>query len=423
MFIRPKVSLCDKKNYYRDAELTDELFYETGILLDTDEINLDFRKYYESYVFCSKNQLKKIQQCKVDVIIFSGYAGAGHFAPSRALAKKYESIGMNVVVIDLLNMISPLLSFVNCQSWLYVSRYNQDLFLKISEKIGREKSSDKMLEIFKCANIDFILDFIKSKNVKVCISTYLSANVIASKIAKHVNMFGVLLPDSSAVGMACELYKDTKNIVYFTINEETIEDAKLRYPYHKNTQNFVVTGAVPCFMEKRCEQQIYQNTLTWIIGGGMGIGYGIDGLETIIERHDGPIVIVCGSNKHWYNKVIDIKNTKYKDKKIFTFLYVSPESIKILMENSKIIIGKPGGSTFSEFISMSGYKIFYGTIKGHEQQNAAYCQSLELVRWCKNISELSQELKNPIYTESIYDKNIIRINPSDMIVNYTKKYL
>lgn len=422
MLIKPRGMSRDAKPYQDDSDWEDLMFYETGIYLNPDEVNLNFRKYYESYVFCTKNQLSKIKEAKVDVIIFTGYAGAGHFAPSRALAKKYADKGKNVIIVDLLHMVSPLMSFINVNSWLYVSRYNQDLFVKSTEMVGSEKGSDDAFGIFKKMNIDFLINFIKSKKVNVCISTYLSANLIASKIADHVNMFGVLLPDVSSIAMSCELYKDTENIVYFTINEETALDAKRRYPYHINTKKFVTIGAVPTFIQKRYEQDIYRNTLTWIVGGGMGIGYGIEALDTVIKSHDGPIIIVCGDNQNWYRKVLKAMN-KYLEKKIFAFKYVSPENIKTLMQNSKIIIGKPGGSTFSEMISMEGYKIFYGTIKGHEENNARYCEELGLVRWCKNIDELAEEIKNPIFTKSIYSKDILKKNPADFIVDYTAEYI
>lgn len=420
MLIRPKKKDSSRDDGYDNSCMAELIYAETEADLEIDGMNLDFRQYYESFVFCSREQLKEVKQ-NVDVIIFSGYAGSGHFAPSRALAKAYEASGKNVIIVDLLQMVWPFAATINCYSWLYVSRYNQDLFLKVSEKVGTEKGSDKALGILKNMNIDFLTDFILRKDVKVCISTYLSANAIASKIANHVKMFGVLLPDACSIAMACELYKNTKNIVYFTLNEETIADAKLRYPYHNNTREFVVIGAVPSFMEKNYELNIYSKTLTWIIGGGMGIGYGIESVESIIQMYKDPMVIVCGDNKNWYNKVSKIVK-KYKATNVHVLGYCSPENIKVLMQNSKIIIGKPGGSTMSEFISMQGYKIFYGTIKGHEELNAEYCQSNELVRWCKNIYELITEIRNPVYTESIYSKNIIGKNPSDAIIEYTSKY-
>lgn len=420
MLIRPKKKTLSRDDDYENSCKAELIYADTEADLEIDGMNLDFRQYYESFVFCSKEQLKEIKQ-NVDVVIFSGYAGSGHFAPSRALAKSYESNGKNVIIVDLLQMVWPFAALANCYSWLYVSRYNQNLFLKVSEKIGTEKGSDKALGILKSMNIDFLIDFILRKDVNVCISTYLSANAIASKIAKYVKMFGVLLPDACSIAMACEVYKHTENIVYFTLNEETIADAKSRYPYHNNTREFVVLGAVPSFMERNYELNIYSKTLTWIIGGGMGIGYGIESLESIIQMYKDPMVIVCGDNKSWYNKVSKAIK-KYNASNVHVLGYCSPENIKVLMQNSKIIIGKPGGSTMSEFISMQGYKIFYGTIKGHEELNAEYCQSNEIVRWCKNIYELITELKNPVYTESIYSKNIIDKNPCDTIIEYTSKY-
>jgi UDP-N-acetylglucosamine:LPS N-acetylglucosamine transferase len=218
------------------------------------------------------------------------------------------------------------------------------------------------------------------------------------------------------------LYKDTKDIVYFTVNEETIEDAKSRYSYHSKTKEFVTIGVVPNFMDKTYSLNSRSHTLTWIIGGGMGLGYGIRALNTIIQNHFGPIVVVCGDNKRWYNKVLEAKE-KNRSARIFALKYCTPESIKELMQNSNIIIGKPGGSTMAEFVSMQGNKILYGAVKGHEEQNGRYAQSLGIATYCETPEELARTITKPVYTRSIYDVNVIEKHPADYIVEYTLKYL
>lgn len=422
MFIKPNnVILGSEDNYLENHILAEELFMVTNAELNPEEINLDFRKYYESHVFCKKQQLKEIDQ-NVDVIIFSGYAGSGHFAPSRALAKTYEANGKNVIIVDLLKMVSPFLADATCNLWLYVSRHNQTLFECSAKLTGNEKFSQMALGIYKNMDIDFLIKFIKEKNVKVCISTYLSASCIASKIAKHVKKFGVLVPDASAIGMSCELYKDTENIVYFTVNEETIEEAKTRYSYHKKTKEFVTIGIVPNFVDDVYSLNPRSRTLTWIVGGGMGLGYGIRALNTIIKSHSGPIIVVCGDNKKWYKKVLEA-NEKNVRARIYALKYCSPESIQELMVNSSIIIGKPGGSTTAEFVSMRGQKILYGAVKGHEEQNGKYAESLGIARYCETTEELVREIKYPVYTKSIYDTDFTKNHPSNAIVEYTLKYL
>lgn len=422
MFIKPSgIVLGSKDNYLDNALLSEELFMVTNAELNSDELNMNFRDYYESHVFCKKEQLAQIEQ-DIDVIIFSGYCGSGHFAPSRALAKAYEENGKNVIIIDLLNMVSPFLADATCNMWLYVSRYNQGLFASAANMVGNEGFSQFALGIYKHMDIYFLTQFIKKHNVKVCISTYLSASCIASKIAEHVKMFGVLVPDASAIAMSCELYKNTKDIVYFTVNEETIEDAKKRYSYHNYTKEFVTIGAVPNFVDKTYSLNPRSRTLTWIVGGGMGLGYGIKALNSIIEAHLGPIVVVCGDNQKWYKKVIDEKEKNIRAR-IYALTYCSPENIKELMVNSNIIIGKPGGSTMAEFVSMQGHKVLYGAVKGHEEQNAKYAESLGIARYCESTEELVREIKSPIYTKSIYDSNVIQKHPSNAVVEYTLKYL
>jgi UDP-N-acetylglucosamine:LPS N-acetylglucosamine transferase len=420
MLIRPKGTTKESKENIHNFLVVEQIYADTYARLNPDEINLSFREYYESYVFCKQEQLKQIDQ-NVDVIIFTGYAGAGHFAPSRALALTYESNGKNVIMLDLLSMVWPTIANISCNSWLYVSRHNQLLFKATANLVGKESFSQIALGLLKHMNIDFLVDFIKSKNVRVCISTFLSASAIASKIAKHVNFFGVLVPDASAIGMSCELFKNTENIVYFTVNEETIEDAKKRYSYHNKSKEFIITTVVPNFVDKSYNLNPYSDLLTWVIGGGMGLGYGIRALDAIIKAYKGPIVIVCGDNKSWYNRVMDAKYD-YLHSTIYPLKYCTPEIIKLLMQKSKIIIGKPGGSTMAEFASMRGCKILYGAVKGHEEQNAEYAESMKVVRYARNINELVKEIKNPVPTESIYTSNFIKKHPSDTIVDYTLNY-
>ncbi|MCX8074552.1 MAG: hypothetical protein N2749_03095 [Clostridia bacterium] len=416
MLILPKGErdLFDPNYYYsRSVDISNDIRFHTGINLDPGSINISFRRLYEKYVFCRREQLKNISVQDI-VIIFTGWCGHGHFSPSLSLALEFEKMGKNVMIVDLLEMASPEIAKIVCSLWLHVSRNKQDLFLSTTEHVGDE-CKDGLLKIFKYLNLEFFFKFVKGKRVRA-ISTFLFPNVLASRIRDRIEKMAVLLPDCSSVGMGINLLHDTRDMTHFVVNKDTIDDACKRYSYHKNT-GFSKIGFVPNMMEHVEQRKVMSkisDVLTWFIGGGMGIGYGgrEENVKFVMRNYnEGPIIIVCGDNPRWYKTVEELSKNYCGNKKIIVLQYLSIFEIHKLILGSGLVIGKPGGSTLAEFCYVSGAKCLAYPILGHEQLNAQYAEKIECATYAKDNEELREFLNHPTNTKSAE----ILLSPSKVI--------
>lgn len=376
--------------------------------------NMRFRDFYKAIVFTDYKQLDEIKNESIDVIIFTGFAGSGHFSAAYAIAKQLQKEEKDVVIIDLFAMSLNKAAFLADKFWRFVSRYAQDLFVYFCDKVSNSKGLEQNYFFMKNANISPIKNFIKEKNVKALLSTYIFPSVIMSRFKDVCPNLGVIATDHSAVGMLGELYKDISDISLFVPSIDVYNSAKNMYHKHHDSdyKELIVLGSVPCMVTKELNQKLgskkEQGLLTYFVGGGVGIGYGIKFVPELIEKYEGNIIIVCGDNKKWEKKVNKFLDSKPHLKSRVTVLgYVVPEVAINLMQISEIVLAKAGGITSSEINSLeNSIKIFIGNIKGHEENQAQLFHELGYATNCEDINSV-------LRTISIGKKNKSILNEPD----------
>jgi UDP-N-acetylglucosamine:LPS N-acetylglucosamine transferase len=425
MIIRPISKLgLDFKETKEESERK-MLHYYTGIDVKNSDINVSFDKYYRSNVFCDTSQLEEVSQ-NVDVVVFCGYAGAGHFASAYAIAKSISDDGYDVMLVDVFRMFIPKTAKMANDMWLFTSRYAQKLFLLSCNKVSTQKGIDQTYSFFKKVDISKLTTFLKNKNVKVGISTYIYPNVIAGYLADYVGHMAIVATDHSAVGILAGLSGISFEKVSVLVPDiQTFEDAKIMYPSIRNCKEVIKIGGVASEMtiEKIAllkKQRINPNILTYFIGGGLGIGYGINSVKEVFNTYEkGPIVIVCGDNPSWVRKIKNMAQKYTKD--IVVLGYILPDIAHSLMVNSKIVIAKAGGITSAEVIALDGVKIFHGSISGHEEKQANLFAKQNVATNCKSKKELIEAIKSPINTPSIYTKKIVKSSPVSFVSKWVRE--
>lgn len=402
-----------------------ELSELLGIDLNLSDICTDFLSYYKSQVFCSWDELSILNLLKIDVIIFSGYAGVGHFAPSKALAEKYAREGKSVIIIDPLFLYSEQMAIFNCRSWEFMAKYSHTSWAIISKMVSTQIGTEVIFgNIKQILEIDKIISFILSKNVDIVLSCYPYANTIIPAIAEHVKLAGVVVLDCTPVGFmnSPDKGKGVEKVVYFVPGEDVIKKGKKMYSYIKNSK-FVNIHGTPCMFDKLQEKHKdvdINDICLFIPGSGLGIGKAIFELSIIAEKWKGKVICICGDNSSWI-KLAENVSLKYPN--LIVTGYVKHEVLKELMLISKIIIAKPGASLKEEMAVISGYNIAYGEIVGQEKHNAKKLDMEERAIWVKDKESLVK------YFTEIYPSGEISCNreydlpfATEIIYTETKKY-
>lgn len=400
-------------------------------------IDLDFDRVYSNSVYTSYNSLLGLckyidyYNLKIDTILFTGHAGNGHRAPTRAIARKIaEKSDRNVILIDILTIFSEFVAKINDGAWVSLSRSNIGQWIwknLVRGEINPEKSGFDIAPVFKILYTDVLKKFINKIAPKVVLSTYPYSNAVLSKIAEDnpsIKFAGVVVTDIEMLGFAMSAYGDVSLLHYFVANEHSWENGLKVYPYLSSSKGPIYMGTNPCFFDKEADNlKLVKDSVLFVPGSAEGLGRGIKALPKIAEFcevNNKKLICISGLGKPYtFARKL---NKRYKNMTCFS--YVSSSDLKRMISRAEVIVGKAGGNMSSEFVSKSGCKIFFASIEGQETDNAEYYDSLGIVTNVGNdIDKLLYAIKTKPYTPSIYEKGILKKSAVDTVVDTILPFL
>ncbi len=404
----------------------------------TSNINLNFDEVYNNSIYTSYESILgllkylKYYNQKVDIVLFTGHAGNGHRAPTRAVAKKItEKTDKNIIIIDILSLFSNVIAKCNDKAWVLMSRSKPGQFIwnkLIRGEINPEKSAFDIAPLFKILYTDRLKKLMRVLSPKVVLSTYPYSNAILSKIAddtSSIKFAGVIVTDTEMLGFAMSSYGNVNNLHYFVASETSWNNGLKVYPYLKDSKGPIYIGTNPCFFdgEVDCSKTI-KDTVLFVPGSAEGLGMGIKALPKLAQFcKDNKKKLICISGIGKPYKFAKKIHSKYK-KTMSLFSYVASEDLKKLISSCEVIISKAGGNMSSEFVSKSGCKIFFASIKGQETDNAEYYANLGIATNVGNdLDHLFGAIINKPYTPSIYKKGIITKSAVDIVTDTILPYL
>lgn len=430
-----KFSKMNVKNISSLESILNRKFYENE---STANIDLDFDKVYTNSIYTSYDSILGLLKyldyynLKIDTILFTGHAGNGHRAPTRAIAKKLiEKSDKNVIIIDILSLFSKFIAKGNDKAWVLMSRSKpgQVFWNKVIRgEINPEKTGIDISPVFKILYTQKLKKLIKKLSPKVVLSTYPYSNAILSKVTednKSIKFAGVIVTDIEMLGFAMSAYGDVSNLHYFVASETSWKNGLKIYPYLKESKGPIYMGTNPCFFDNEVDSSmIVKDTVLFVPGSAEGLGMGIKALPKLAEfckKNRKTLICISGLGKPY--KFAKKVHAKYKDT-MSLFSYVASEDLKKLISCCEVIIGKAGGNMSSEYVSKSGCKIFFESIKGQETDNAEYYDKLGVATNVGNsINKLFNAITKKTYTPSIYKKGIIKKSAVDTVVDTILPYL
>lgn len=401
-------------------------------------IDLNFDDVYNNSIYTSWNSILgllkylKYYNLDIDVVLFTGHAGNGHRAPTRAIARKLiQSTQKNVIIIDPLALLSKNIAHINDKAWVILSRYElgQEFWNKfVRGEVKANGTGVDISPIFKLIYTKRLRKLIDVLQPKVLISTYPYSNAILSEIAKNVKSVkfaGVVVTDTEMLGFAMSSYKDVSNLHYFVSSEQSWKNGLKIYPYLKDAMEPIYIGGNPCFFDGEADNtNTVKDTVLFVPGSAEGLGMGIRALPKLVKYcslNSKKLICISGlGNPYRYAKKI---HSDYK-KTMSLFSYVSSEDLKNLICSCEVIIAKAGGNMSSELVSKSGCKIFFESIKGQETDNAEYYAKLGVATNVENdVNALLKAVEEKPYTPSIYEKGIMKKSAVSIVVDTILPYL
>ncbi len=334
------------------------------------------------------------------ILIVYASSGAGHKKASEALRGVFLKFHKDIQIefADALNFTNPFFkktypatyefmvsNFPFVWAFFYYLLDLKCLFRGISR-------CRRMINSVNCKGFE---DYILRNNFDAVIATHFLPVEIISYLKKRGRYSGKLLTVVTDFGLHnfwVSKYVDK----YVVATEITKEDLLKRGMPESKIEVLGIPVRLEFLEEKNCAQLfsklgIKSGVFTVLIAGG---GFGAGPVEAIVERLIDlkiakQIMVVCGSNAKLHQRLEEVTKDYSDSCRIYGFV----DNMDELMRISDVLIGKSGGLTSSEAISIGIPLIIVSPIPGQEAKNAEILIRYGAAVGLKNPRHINKEIE------------------------------
>lgn len=330
------------------------------------------------------------------ILVLTASTGGGHNQAAFALKRKFDDRGYDVKVVDFIKLNNKIIEK------LFIEGYNL-LYSRFPNVYGGlYKVSNSMERNFKLLKYG---TKVFEKNVyKVLMNTtpdliigthpFIVEVISMMKEKRRINLpFISVITDFNAHN----IYINKNVDAYITGSRYTSEKLMDRGIPEKKIFNYGIPLREEFFSNKKGIQKSDPFTIL-LMGGSIGYKMMEKVLMELMKSHNKlRVFVVCGNNQYLRDKIRKKYKDQYENKEIKVYGFT--EDIPILMEESHILISKPGGLTTSEAIAKKLPLIIPYMIPGQEEENAEFLVKAGMALKVDNIkcinAEIDQLIKFP----------------------------
>ncbi len=332
-------------------------------------------------------------------LIFSISAGDGHKKTSLAIKNHIllNNRTSEVLIVDALKYISPLLDKLIIGSYLKSIKINPKIYKKIYEIIDNSTSKVSFLKK------DSIIDKLFALKLKKLIYDFepdviLATHPIPTKILSTLKLIcGLNIPVVSIItDYACHSFWIHKGIDAYITPTNCIVDDIVKRGINSNIVYNLGIPVNPDFLHKYDRAStletlsLFPNKFTVLImGGSLGLGKITDiyiELNKILT--DIQIIIITGKNQKLYSNLIKLAPSFSKETRILQYT----KEINKYMQACDLLLTKPGGITITEAMISSIPLVLFSPIPGQEEKNVDFLTKNSLAIHLEDIKNCSDTL-------------------------------
>lgn len=330
-------------------------------------------------------------------IIYTGQTGAGHTLAAQSLATELKKCGDEVIILDAFKEGGRAINKIVTKGYQRLVQNFPKLYKYLYKKFDYEsKPTEKVLSQAARFLKERLLEDIEEFKPDLIISTHPIVTNIIGRLKDDQDIYEPVLAFITDY-IAHDVYVKNSIDAYVVGSDYTKQTLMDRGA----PENKIYTYGIPIREEFRSHEVRPDNDKLNILlmAGSLGTKQLKKALKNILKAEsDLDIVVVCGNSKslkHSVNNLVNEIEHIGKDVKVLGFT----NNISELMEESDIIVTKPGGLTSTEAISKNIPIIIPYTYPGQEEENAKYLSREGLAIETKDSIELTslidQLAKNP----------------------------
>lgn len=349
------------------------------------------------------------------LLIFTLSTGGGHNEAASNLKKEFVKQGYSVTVVDFLHELNKVIDSIVTHSFNIVSGRFPKLFGKIYDLSNREK----FYKIFNDTTTDYISEKILSRIQQVKPDLVISTHALLVGTIGYLKSEGLIdipymavVTDYEAhlsyVNRHVDAYIAASDYTRSTLIKRGVKGSVI-YPY-----------GIPIkdeFFEEEDSKLEDEDPVFQILL--MAGSLGLKGMAGVLENIVGicrpiRIIAVCGHNKK-LKKTIEKEFSEQINRGMIT-VYDFTNMIPALMEESDLLITKPGGLTITEAIAKGLPMVIPYFIPGQEKENLDYLLSEGIAFQVEDPDQinavLEQLMDHPEILEGIRKKMSLMFNKS-----------
>lgn len=319
------------------------------------------------------------------ILILSASTGHGHNQAANCLKSELEASGYTVCIVEPVKEESRIMDKLIDDGYSLLAKRLPKMYGKLY-KITYHKFFNKgVITFINMTMSTTISQLIREHQPDLLISTHpLFVNVVSFlKASKRIDLpFIAIVTDYMAHQFYVNKYVDAY-IVGSRFTKDTLTEKGI-------VESKIFTYGIPIRKEFRQPRTANKDKVFTVLlmGGGMGIPYIKKCLQGILtNKHCLRIYVICGNN-HKLKSDLEEKyqgKTACKEVEIFGFTSHIPE----LMDQSDVIVTKPGGLTVSEAINKNIPIIIPFFIPGQEEENTEILVKAGVATRVSNTAELN----------------------------------
>ncbi|SHE81066.1 MGDG synthase family glycosyltransferase [Clostridium fallax] len=348
------------------------------------------------------------------VLLLTTSTGQGHNQAANSLSEIFTKENFKVIKYDFLYNTSPFWNSLIVKGYEFSAAKIPKLF-GIFYKITDNKFTNKSLKFNFWGIEKKLLDYINKEKPDLIIATHpLSINIIGRLKEKGlINIpFISIVTDFVAHGTYLCDYVDAY-VAGSSITKESLCNRGI-------PENKVFIFGIPIkseFYKKSDDLKLpkddYFNIL--LMSGSMGIAKISYVLKELLKnRHNLRITVICGRNQQLKENLLKLYSKPIDGKKIHIIGYTN--DVCTIMDNSDILISKPGGLTSTEAITKNIPLIIPFVIPGQESQNTEFLTNAGLAIYIDNLKTLNENVNNLIENPDLMSN--MKLN----LTNLSKQY-
>ncbi len=301
---------------------------------------------------------------KTDILILTTSFGMGHNSVAKAISEQLmdENSSLKVNVIDLLDVSNPNSKDLFFNIYKLLTRKHPNIYNHFY-KMKKDVENNYLDKIMYNVYLKKVAKFIIESDAKLIISTFPLCSGFVSRVKEKYNLKVPLITSITDVVDSWEwihnntdMYFVPCKVVENKLVEKGIPNEKIK-----------VTG-IPVkheFLNKNKKSKDYKQVL--IMGGAMDkIGLSVDVLKTLDAVENLKTVVITGNNKVLYERLSKVG--KLNNVEILGYT----TEIAKLMDDSDVLVTKPGGATLFEAINKGIPMVLKNSKVGQEEENIQF---------------------------------------------------